>query len=92
MLGRSAVVTGKQIQLLHTLIKRQPQLFTALASNRQLHLSAFQSKWLTAEEAKRVAEIPVGTRGGHPEDPEKNTNDTPYYGSPEKGDIVPENK
>ncbi|KAI6183561.1 hypothetical protein M3Y97_00502000 [Aphelenchoides bicaudatus] len=79
----------KQIQLLQALVKHRPQLLNAFASNRRLHLSALRSKWLTAEEAKRVAEIPVGSRGGHPEDPDKNTNDVPYMGSPEKGDVIP---
>jgi hypothetical protein len=92
MLGRHAIGTRKQIQLFHALVKHRPQLLTAFAANRQLHLSALQSKWITAEEAKRVAEVPVGSRGGHPEDPDKNTNDTPYYGTPEKGDKIPKSK
>jgi hypothetical protein len=92
MLGRHAISTRKPIQLLHAFAKHRPQLLAAFASNRRLHLSTYQSKWLTAEEAKRVADIPVGSRGGHPEDPEKNTSDTPYYGSPDKGDIIPKGK
>ncbi|CEF63333.1 Hypothetical protein SRAE_1000159500 [Strongyloides ratti] len=45
-------------------------------------LSSFRSKWISAKEAESIAGANTGTRNGHPEDPEKNTYDGHYNGTP----------
>lgn len=71
-----------------------------LAIQRQLLLNAKRNpaflnnvrhKWVSGREATATNQVPVGTRLGHPEDPETHTYDGEYRGSPEKGDtLIPE--
>uniref|UniRef100_A0A0N4ZYT0 NADH dehydrogenase [ubiquinone] 1 beta subcomplex subunit 2, mitochondrial n=1 Tax=Parastrongyloides trichosuri TaxID=131310 RepID=A0A0N4ZYT0_PARTI len=66
--------------------------FTSLASQfralppkqQKLIITTIRSKWISAKEAQKIAGIPVGTRMGHPEDPERNTFDGHYNGTPGK--------
>uniref|UniRef100_A0AC35TUN1 NADH dehydrogenase [ubiquinone] 1 beta subcomplex subunit 2, mitochondrial n=1 Tax=Rhabditophanes sp. KR3021 TaxID=114890 RepID=A0AC35TUN1_9BILA len=53
------------------------------AQQKQVYNGA-RSKWLSAKESERVAAIGVGTRLGHSEDPERNTYDGHYNGTPGK--------
>lgn len=91
MLGR-IVISPNNLRLLRILTKHPPPIQIGFAARRQFHLDLRRHKWLSKEEAKLIAEVAVGSRGGHPEDPEKNTNDTPYYGHPDKGDVIPKSK
>ena len=75
----SRTLSTRQWRLAH-------RLLYALNAQRALHTSTPRAKWLSAEEAKWVPNVPVGNDYGHPEDPERNTFDGSYHGSPEKGD------
>jgi hypothetical protein len=59
---------------------------------RRIHLAPRLLKWLSAEEAKRVTPIAIGPRHGHLQDPEINTFDYPYYGTPGKGEMIKKSK
>ncbi|KAI6211539.1 Protein F44G4.2 [Aphelenchoides besseyi] len=86
MLGRK-LVDVQRLRLAHRIL-RETGVLNQFAATRSLHLTATQRKWLSAEEAKLVAEIPVGPKPGHPEDPVRNTYDKEYRGSPNKGDVL----
>ncbi|KAI6180703.1 hypothetical protein M3Y98_00749800 [Aphelenchoides besseyi] len=86
MLGRK-LVDVQRLRLAHRFL-RETGVLNQFAATRSLHLTATQRKWLSAEEAKLVAEIPVGPKPGHPEDPVRNTYDKEYRGSPNKGDVL----
>lgn len=62
------------------------QKLPSLYQRQHLHLATRRLKWISAEEAKRVAPVAVGAKSGHPDDPTVNTADSYYDGSPEKGD------
>ncbi|CAJ0950753.1 unnamed protein product, partial [Mesorhabditis belari] len=54
------------------------------------HLGPIRHRMAWGEDA-RGAEVPVGAKLGHPEDPETHTYDGHYSGSPEKGDnLIPD--
>lgn len=64
------------------------RLSSVLTRRQRIHLASRLLKWVSAEETKRISPIAVGSRHGHPEDPEINTFDVPYYGTPGKGDMI----
>ena len=79
LLRKTATVFAVQRQLLLP-AKRNPNL-----------LNPVRFKWISGREATETNQMPVGTKLGHPEDPETHTWDGEYRGTPEKGDtLIPE--
>uniref|UniRef100_A0A0K0FNJ1 NADH dehydrogenase [ubiquinone] 1 beta subcomplex subunit 2, mitochondrial n=1 Tax=Strongyloides venezuelensis TaxID=75913 RepID=A0A0K0FNJ1_STRVS len=61
---------------------------TFTPQQKKLILATIRSKWLSATEAERVADVPVGTRMGAHEDPQRNTFDGHYSGTPGKDKLL----
>uniref|UniRef100_A0A0N5BPX8 NADH dehydrogenase [ubiquinone] 1 beta subcomplex subunit 2, mitochondrial n=1 Tax=Strongyloides papillosus TaxID=174720 RepID=A0A0N5BPX8_STREA len=57
---------------------------TFTPQQKKIILTTIRSKWLSAKEAERIAGVPVGTRMGSQQDPERNTFDGHYNGTPGK--------